>query len=181
MRLRLRLLLLIISTLWRKPSKTLVESELSLRVLPNDVDIKKITNDRYLALMDLGRLDIAFRMGLLKKMISKNWVPLATFFTIRFRHPLKIFQKYRLQTRIIYWDDQTLYFQQDFQRKGRVVATGYSCSTLLGPEGPVGPRELFKEVGLSIMRPEKPNIVEKLQEFDKLIHQAQHTHDPTSS
>lgn len=179
MRLRLRLLLLIISTFWRKPSKTLVESELSLRVLPNDVDIKKITNDRYFALMDLGRLDIAFRMGLLKKMVSKNWVPLATFFTIRFRHPLKVFQKYRLRTRMIYWDDRTFYFRQDFERKGRVAATGYACSTLLGPQGPVKPRELFKAVGISIMRPEKPNIVAKLQELDESIHQDQHTHDPT--
>ena len=71
MRLRLRLLLLIIKTLWRKPSKVLVESVLSLRVLPNDVDITKITNDRYVALMDLGRMDLAFRLGLLKTMLVR--------------------------------------------------------------------------------------------------------------
>jgi acyl-CoA thioesterase FadM len=181
MRLRLRLLLLMISTLWRKPSKTLVESELSLRVLPNDVDIKKITNDRYFALLDLGRLDIAFRMGLLKKMIRKNWVPVATFFTIRFRYPLKVFQKYQLRTRIIYWDDRTFYFHQDFERKGRIVATAYSCSTLLGPQGPVKPRELFEAVGVSVTRPEKPDIVATLQALDESIHQDQQIHDPTHS
>ena len=46
--------------------KTLDESVLNLRVLPNDIDIIKITNDRFIALMDLGRMDIAFRVGLLK-------------------------------------------------------------------------------------------------------------------
>jgi acyl-CoA thioesterase FadM len=178
MRLRLRLLLLIMSTFWRKPSKVLAESVLSLRVLPNDVDITKITNDRYVALMDLGRMDIAFRLGLLKKMIRKNWVPLATFCTIRFRHPLKVFKKYQLKTRIIYWDDRTFYFHQEFERKGRIVATGYVCSTLLSPKGTVRPQDILEEVGVSIMRPEKPGIVERLQELDGLIHQGQHDKQP---
>ena len=40
--------------------RLLDESVLNLRVLPNDIDIKKITNYRFLALMDLGRLDIVF-------------------------------------------------------------------------------------------------------------------------
>jgi len=146
--------------------------------MPNDVDIIKITNDRFFALMDLGRLDIAFRMGLLKKMISNNWVPLATFFTIRFRYPLKVFQKYQLKTRIMYWDDHTFYFHQDFVRKGRIVATGYSCSTLLGPKGPVKPREIFEAVGLSATRPEKPDMVARLQDLEELICQGQHAHEP---
>lgn len=42
------------------------ESVLNLRVLPNDVDITKITDDRYIALMDLGRMDIIFRTGLIE-------------------------------------------------------------------------------------------------------------------
>ena len=34
--------------------RLLDESVLNLRVLPNDIDVKKITNDRFLALMDLA-------------------------------------------------------------------------------------------------------------------------------
>jgi len=111
MRLRLRLLLLIISSLWRKRINILDESVLNFRVLPNDVDVTKITNDRYMAIMDLGRMDIAFRVGLMKPMIKKKWVPLATFNTIRFRYHLKLFQKYKLHTRIVYWDKKTFYFE----------------------------------------------------------------------
>ena len=70
MRLRFRLLFLIISSFWKKPKGLLDESVLNIRVLPNDVDITKISNDRYLALMDLGRMDIAFRTGLLKSMFK---------------------------------------------------------------------------------------------------------------
>ena len=149
------------------------ESVLTLRVLPNDIDITKITNDRFIALMDLGRMDIAFRVGLLKTMFRRKWVPLATFDTIRFRYPLKLFQKYQLHTRIAYWDDHTFYFHQQFKRNGRIVATGYVCASLLGPEGYVHPKDVPSEIGQSVTRPEKLEVVSKLREMDVLIHKEQ--------
>ena len=82
--------------------RLLDESVLNLRVLPNDIDVKKITNDRFLALMDLGRMDIVFRTGLLKLMFKNKWVSVATCDTIRFRYPLKVFQKYQLRTRLVF-------------------------------------------------------------------------------
>lgn len=180
MRLRLRLLLLILKTLWRKPSKGLDESVLPLRVLPNDVDITKITDDRYFALMDLGRMDFVFRLGLLKTMLIRKWGPLATFCIIRYRHPLRLFQRYQLRTKVIYWDDHTFYFQQDFERKGRILATGYVCATLLGTKGPVAPRDVLAEIGFSAESLEKPEIVSKLQEMDEKIHQWQKAKDHIS-
>ena len=173
MRLRLRLLLLLLSSIWRKPIGLLEESVLSLRVLPNDIDITKISNDRFIALMDLGRMDIAFRSGLLKSMIKNKWVPLATFDTIRFRYPLKAFQKYQLRTRIVWWDDSTGYFKQVFERKGRVVATGYVCATFLGPDGPISPEEILAETGQASIKPEEPKIVSKLRELESMIHETQ--------
>jgi len=151
----------------------LEESVLTWRVLPNDIDITKVTNDRFIALMDLGRMDIAFRVGLIKTMLRRKWVPLATFDTIRFRYPLKLFQKFQLHTRIIYWDDHTFYFHQQFKRKGRIVATGYVCATLLGPKGYVRPKDVLAEIGQSVTKPEKPGIVSKLQAMDVLIHKDQ--------
>jgi chromatin segregation and condensation protein Rec8/ScpA/Scc1 (kleisin family) len=58
----------VLSSFWKKPIGILDEFILTLRVLPNDIDITKISNDRYLALMDLGRMDIAIRLGLMKSM-----------------------------------------------------------------------------------------------------------------
>ena len=173
MRLRLRLLLLIISSLWRKRINILDESVLNFRVLPNDIDVTKITNDRYISIMDLGRMDIAFRVGLMKPMIKKKWAPLATFNTIRFRYHLKLFQKYKLHTRIVYWDKKTFYFEQRFERHGRIVATGYVSSTALGPEGPICPEEIIAEIGHSVIRPPKPDIISKLQAIDNMIHKSQ--------
>ena len=173
MKLRLRLLLLLISSLWREPIRLLDESVLNLRVLPNDVDVKKISNDRFLALMDLGRMDIAFRAGLLKSMFKNKWVPVATLNTIRYRYPLKIFQKYQLRTKIVWWDDKTGYFRQVFERKGRVVATGYVCATFLGPDGPIAPEVILAEIGQSADKPEQPQIVQKLKQLETLVHATQ--------
>ncbi len=173
MRLRLRLLLLLLSSIWRKPIGLLDESVLNLRVLPNDIDMIKISNDRFIALMDLGRMDIAFRSGLLKSMIKNKWVPLTTFDTVRFRYPLKAFQKYQLRTRIVWWDDATGYFKQVFERKGRVVATGYVCATFLGPDGPIPPVEILTETGQALTKPDEPKVVSKLRELEALIHETQ--------
>lgn len=173
MRLRLRLLLLLISSFWKKPIRLLDESVLNLRVLPNDIDVSKISNDRFMALMDLGRMDIAFRSGLLKSMLKNKWVPLATFNTIRFRYPLKAFQEYQLRTKIVWWDDNTGFFKQVFERKGRVVATGYVCATFLGSNGSIAPDDILAEIGQSSARPSEPKIVAKLRELEALIHETQ--------
>lgn len=173
MRLRLRLIWLLLASLWRTRLEVLGESVLAFRVLPNDVDVRKITNDRYLALMDLGRMDIVFRVGLLGTMIRRHWAPLVSFAAIRFRHPLQLFAKYRLHTRIIYWDDHTFYFEQRFERLGRTAATGYVCATFLGPEGPVAPINIIAATGQRPLRPAKPPLLEHLQESEADVHHAQ--------
>lgn len=173
MMLRLRFLWLILSSYWKKPLGLLDESVLNLRVLPNDVDITKISNDRYTALMDLGRLDIVFRAGLRKAMTTKKWMPVVTFNTIRFRYPLKIFQKYQLKTRIIWWDETTFYWQQIFERKGRVIATGHICGTLFNQDGQIPPSAMIEEAGQAVIKPTEPEIVAKLRELESFIHETQ--------
>jgi acyl-CoA thioesterase FadM len=177
MRLRFRLFWLLLASLWRKPMSVLGESVRPFRVLPNDVDVRKITNDRFIALMDLGRMDIAFRVGLFRRMLREHWAPLVTFTTIRFRHPLTVFEKYRLHSRIIYWDDETFYFEQRFERKGRTVATGYVCATFLGPDGAVAPATIVAAAGQQVERPAKPWIVSCIEESELEVHHAQELED----
>ena len=173
MRLRLRLFWILISSLWRKRMSFLDESLLSFRVLTNDIDVRKMTNDRFIALMDLGRMDMACRVGLLRPMIKRKWVPSATYDTIRFRYYLKIFQKYKLRTKIIFWDEKTFYFEQNFERNDRIVGTGYVCATALGPEGLVRPEEIIAATGQSVSSPPKPDIVLKIEEAENMIHERQ--------
>ncbi len=100
-------------------------------------------------------------------------MPVATFNTIRFRYPLKIFQKYQLKTKIIWWDDTIFYFEQTFERKGRTLATGHICGTLFDKKGKVPSEVIIKETGQSVIKPDKPRIIGKLREIENLIHESQ--------
>tara|TARA_Y100001001_G_C7952729_1_gene289614 strand:+ start:410 stop:982 length:573 start_codon:yes stop_codon:yes gene_type:complete len=105
-------------------------SVIGLRVLPNDLDTNlHMNNGRYLTIMDLGRLDLILRTGLLDMMIKGKAVPILSAATIRYRLPLDPFQHYKLHTKLIWWDDKWAYIEQRFiyakgERAGAVAAIG---------------------------------------------------------
>lgn len=134
MNLWLRLIWLLLSAPFR-PRLTLPEdvSSLALRVLPNDLDLSlHMNNGRYLAVMDLGRLDLLIRSGLGGAVWRNGWTPVANAALIRFRRELRAFARYRLETRIIGWQEQAVLLEQTF-----VFADG-------DREGQVAARALFK-------------------------------------
>ncbi len=79
-------------------------SRLTFRVLPNDLDINlHMNNGRYLAIMDIGRLDMMMRMGLMRQARIHSWMPVLSAAKIRFRRDLRLFQTYHLESRILWW------------------------------------------------------------------------------
>jgi acyl-CoA thioesterase FadM len=109
-------------------------------------------------------------VGLAGALVRHRWLPLATVATLRFRHPLKLFQRYRLRTRIVYWDEHTFYLQQVFERGGRTLATAYVCATFLGRKGPVRPADVLAQVGQVATRPPRPEVATRLQALAEWIH-----------
>jgi acyl-CoA thioesterase FadM len=105
-------------------------SELDFRTWPFDLDLNgHMNNGRYLSIMDLGRLDLMVRLGLMKTVLKKKWMPVLSAATIRYRMPLNPFQKFKLQTRVVWWDDKWFYMEQRFiivnaadQKKNGAVA-----------------------------------------------------------
>jgi len=149
------------------------ESILNFRLLPNDIDVSKMTNDRYLAFMDLGRIDLVLRLGLFKIIFKNNWQPVISFATIRFRHPIRLFQRFQLKSKIIWWDDKSVYIEQVFVRQGRVQATGYVLGTLLGKNGAIPPGEILDKLGDDSLKPQEPELAAKLREMESHIHEVQ--------
>jgi acyl-CoA thioesterase FadM len=121
--LYLRLLWLWLATLGKPAESRLSTSRLSLRVWPNDLDLfAHVNNGRYLTLMDLGRLHIVMRSGLLRVMRERQWHAAAAAIEIRFRRPLKLWQRYELLTGIVDWDEHWFLFEQRFESAGKVYA-----------------------------------------------------------
>ena len=78
------------------------ESVLDMHVWPTDLDTNfHMNNGRYLTIMDLGRLDMILRSGLLKMAMKQKAVPILSSATIRYRLSLDPFQPYKLVSKII--------------------------------------------------------------------------------
>lgn len=108
-------------------------SALTFRVWPHDLDISfHMNNGRYLTLMDLGRLDVMVRSDLWRQVLRYRWTPIASAVTVRFQRELRLFQKFRLETRLLCWGTNLVVMEQTFVLDG-------------GPrDGQTSARALFK-------------------------------------
>lgn len=123
MNLWFRLLWLLLRQPFRPRIGALDTSELDLRVWPSDLDPNlHMNNGRYLALMDLGRLDLVMATGLGRVCWRRGWRPVAGAISIRFRRPLNPFVRFSLKTRILGWDEKWFYLEQVFAEPGGEVA-----------------------------------------------------------
>jgi acyl-CoA thioesterase FadM len=64
--------------------------------------------------MDLGRLDMMARSGLLRAAIRHRWTPIASTMKIRYRRELRLLDRVRLETRLLTWDDLSVVMEQVF-------------------------------------------------------------------
>lgn len=105
-------------------------TRLRLRVLPNDLDFNMhMNNGRYLSVMDLGRLNLIMRAGLLGQMVRRGAGPVLAAMQMRYRLPLGPFQIFDLETRVLCWDEKWVYMEQRFMiaggpKAGAIAAIG---------------------------------------------------------
>jgi acyl-CoA thioesterase FadM len=93
-------------------------SRLSLRVLPNDLDINfHMNNGRYLTICDLNRVDLFIRTGLLKAMFKHKWIPVIAEHTMTYKKPLGMFDRYDVELEVTHWDEK--YFYMTHLQQGR--------------------------------------------------------------
>ena len=120
MNLWFRLLGYLVSLMWRPALRLPGElSVVRLRVLPNDIDTSgHLNNGRYLSLMDFGRLDLMMRSGMWRSILRHRWTPIASAAVVRFRRELRLFQPFRLETRILAWDHKLLVIEHVFKFEG---------------------------------------------------------------
>ncbi len=157
MNLWLRLLLLSLH-LRRQPAVDLLDPlTLHLRVLPTDLDaFGHMNNGRYLTLMDLGRLAMMQRTGLLRTARSRGWIPLVRGIEIEYFKPLMPLQRYALHTRLLSWDRKWVYLEQRFTVGETLHARAHVRGLLRGSEGNVPTAELLAAAGSGGREPPQP-------------------------
>ena len=128
MNLVFRMLYVFILSWFREPLGIgKAESRLSLRVLPNDLDINfHMNNGRYLTICDLNRVDLFIRTGLLKAMFKRGWIPVIAEHTMIYKKPLGLFDRYEVLLDVTHSDDKYFYMTHTFIKDGVIVAEGTS-------------------------------------------------------
>lgn len=167
MNLYLRLFAVFVKSLFRRRIGLCDESTVPFRVWPGDLDINlHMNNGRYLALMDLGRLDLIIRMGLLGTLIRFRWRPMVGSEFIRFRRGLKPLQRFTLRTRVVTWDEKWVLIRQSFEVGGREVAIGVIKGLFRSPAGNVPSRQLVDAVSPGAFPPDPGNRLELWEEME---------------
>lgn len=169
MSLFIRVWLILLKALTRTRLRhTTDESVVTLRVWPNDLDLAgHMNNGRYATIMDLGRLDLLVRRGLLRPFIRNRWRPLVAGSVIRFHKSLGPFVRYELHTRLLYWDDKWFFFEQRFQRGAELYSRALVRTIVRSRAGTVRPADLLAVVGADPVPPPPPPAVTALMELDR--------------
>jgi len=100
----------------RTPEEFLEPMELDCRVMFRDLDLYlHMNNARYARSAEYGRIFFILRNGMDVVIKELGATAVMSAFTIRFRRELRLFQKYKLKTRLVYWTTNDVYFEHRFE------------------------------------------------------------------
>lgn len=171
MNLWLRVLGVILGTLFAPRRHFTDDFELWFRVWPTDLDTNlHMNNGRYLSVMDLGRLDMILRMRLVPVIWRERWMPVIASAQVRWRRSLAPFERYRLTTRLIAWEDRWFFIEQRFlDRRGRLCAVALVKGAFRGRHGAVPVREVMGAAGECMDSPELPADIRRWNEAEQAL------------
>ena len=162
-------LLKILVTKSKKEFKLGDTSVVKLRVCLVDIDpFMELNNGRYLTMMDFGRFDVAFRTGLWKTVKKQKWGLAVAGASVRYRHRLKLFQKYELHTQVIGREDKWFYFHQKMVRNGKIHASALIRTAVTSKDGIVNTDEVLKAMNMENILPGVPEWVKAWAKADEL-------------
>lgn len=148
MSLIFRMLALWVASIFKAPIPLdKIENTLTLRVLPNDLDINMhMNNGRYLTICDLNRVDMFLRTGMAKTMLKEKWMPIITEHTMTYKKALKLFQQYEVSMQVSAWDERSFFMKHTFTIGDRIIAEGTSVGVIRGRNGVIEPKKVLAKV-----------------------------------
>jgi YbgC/YbaW family acyl-CoA thioester hydrolase len=158
MNLWLRLIYFVFAVRFRSKCNPLAPCTTPFCCWPADLDtLLHMNNSRYLAIMDIARIDLITRCGLWKQLRTRGHYPIVEVQTIRYRKSIKLFQQFNIVTHIHGWDEKSFYLTQTFMRKNEVVAEAMLKGRFLKKtRGTVPPADIIALTGASRSSPALP-------------------------
>ena len=126
MNLWFRLVLTLLRARFGAAVEPLATARTPFRVWPLDLDVNlHMNNGRYATLMDLGRVDLMVRAGVLRRLVKAGMHPVVTAQHISYRRSLGPFERFTIETRVTGWNERSIYLEQRFVRaNGDTAARG---------------------------------------------------------
>jgi len=112
--------------LLKKPMSTSEQSVLSFRVMPWDCVLRYMGNDRYHCFMDLGRMDLAMRLGWINILRKKRLEPQVTDCFVSYDRPLRLFDRFILRTYVIHIKGVSVWLAHYLEKDGTIHCSAIS-------------------------------------------------------
>ena len=117
------------------------EDSINLLVLPQDIDpFMELNNGRYVTLLDLGRFGYCINVNINQFLKQNKWSLTITGTYNNYRHRLRIFQRFKLKTKLLGYDEKWFYFFQKAVKNDKtymasVVRFAFTSKNMLAIEG----------------------------------------------
>ncbi len=124
------------------------------RVMPNDLDLNRhVNNGRVLTLADLGRIDWFWRTGCLKAALRLGATPIVGDATARFIRQLKLFERIRIDSRMLGWGGKWAFLEHRIYRRDGQLAAIVVIRGMFhgGKRGAVSPATLLEATGHGLL------------------------------
>lgn len=178
MNLFIRAFLVLICSFFKKRTDDPLQTfKLRMHVWPTDLDTNMhMNNGRYLTLMDLGRMDMVIRNGLMAEMFKIGAIPVLSAAQVRYRIPLFHLQSYDMETRVVCWDEKWVYMEQKFviakgKKAGAIAAIAILKGSFFSPKKreTVPSSELIRLIGFEGASPEFPDYILKWRDAEESL------------
>jgi acyl-CoA thioesterase FadM len=127
---------------------------------PWDIDLwMELNNGRTLTIMDLGRMVLFRRMGVIGAMRRNRWAGTIAGASVRYRRRVRMFDRIEMRSRIIGWDARFTYAEQSLWRQGECCSHALLRMAITGGAGIVPSAHLARQMGLPEQSPPLPGWV----------------------
>jgi acyl-CoA thioesterase FadM len=132
------------------------------RCWPWDIDIAmELNNGRTLTLLDLGRIPLAHRLGLLRVLKEQKWGLTMAGVTVRYRRRIRTFEAFTMKSRLVCWDERFTYLEQCMiNSAGEVANHAIYRAAATDKNGIVATQRLTEALGNGGQSPPIPDFIQ---------------------
>jgi acyl-CoA thioesterase FadM len=155
---RLRFLRIMLGCLISRTRPLLDTFEVSFVAIPFvDTDVTRLFTHAYSAYMALARWHYVFHSEFRNGALRHGWAPVTTAEMIDYKRSIKAFERVKVTSRLIGWNENRFFLEHTFTVRGETRAVCFVEGSLRGPKSVLKPAEAFAAMGAVAESPPLPD------------------------